>query len=244
MDIKQVASKIKSQLLTKNNLLLKAAAIKKVVLSLDHNSLLISKPFVSYKLEGEFLDILKKNGFKLDYRTDGVITLSEENSEGYWNFYDKPNEKSELRLDLCVVFGVYESERGVVLRSDTSGGYLSPAILRSHLKVFEAVAQYKVTKIHPLVKEIVAGQGKTVVSWKQLGLGGLRSVPALFDELTIQSGRRTSSLKDLARSSVSPFDPSPVDQEERLFLPETYQPLLFELWWEQLRDFKGDLLCP
>lgn len=236
MDKKAQAEQIKGQLLTKEQLMEKAADYKGIMINFKNNSLLVSEPFGTYELVGAFLAAMKEWRFTLTHRQDGVTTLSDDlEKDSYWNFKDK------LLLNLCASFSVNEHNRGVVLLPCASGTFLSSIRHSSNFRIFRVVAKYD-AKAHPLVGEMVAENGEVIVSWTQLKLGGIRSIPMLFEEFLYINGTGRQGIERLASSSVSPLEPNPVARgQEEYFLTEPYQPLLFKLWMTQLYDFKNSL---
>ena len=98
--------------------------------------------------------------------------------------------------------------------------------------------------LHTLIMVAANVETPPVIHWSEIELGGVKSVGRLFDELF---GRNEKAM-ELARSTLSPFDPSPnpkgtvLEIKDRLFILEDYQPTLFRQWKEQLQDFKTSLV--
>jgi len=80
-----------------------------------------------------------------------------------------------------------------------------------------------------------------VIFWGDINLGGIKSVGWLFDE---QYGKN-KRVVELARSTLSPFSPSPYQKgafnetQDRSFVKEVDQPRLFRQWEEQLLTFRN-----
>jgi hypothetical protein len=94
---------------------------------------------------------------------------------------------------------------------------------------------------HPLIKETTNDNPRPVIYWGNINLGGVKSVGWLFDE---QYGKN-KQVVELARSTLSPFNPSPYQRgsfneiQDRLFVEEVDQSKLFRRWKEQLLTFRN-----
>lgn len=242
-----LVSEIKEHLFTEEDLIKKALASKN--LTLKQSNPFFSDTIITYLLNGVFLEGLEKNGFKLTKRDDGVITLSDEYSSHtginscYWNFRNREGEKDELALALGVGAAVNQRQRGVVLMPHAPGTFLSPAAIDPQKRVFEVAVQVSPTT-PPIVHEIVNFDGEITVSWTEFGLGGIRDLKGLFREFS----NRDDMIEQLCRSGISPFWFNPFTstmkdglsfKEDKLFLPEPFQPMLFHIWTEQLKEFKN-----
>ena len=193
-----------------------------------------TKTLGSYKLEGEFLEALKKNGFKLDKREDGITTLYDENPPNdYWNF----KEENELLITLHLKPHVSKRERGVVFHPLAHGTFLSPVDGLIMFRFFKVVADYD-TKTHPSVRRLVNEEvGTFTVSWTEIGLGGIKIIGELFDEFVGYKEK----IKELAKSRFNPFEPDPKEDCWK-FIPEPFQPALFNIWQKQVDEFKSELV--
>lgn len=205
-----------------------------------------SEPMYSCDLTGRFLDALKQHGFRLTPRTDGVITLLDENPQSpmsgfiasnYWNFRDRDGERDKLSLSIGTVATISQKEGGVILMPSVVGTFLSPSDVLPQLRVFEVVAQFE-ANVHSVVRHIVDNKGKVTVSWDDIGLAGIRNLAEIFKEFKGGSEK----LELLALSALSPFDPNPcAGFEESLYLPKPYQSALLGVWRTQLDQLKAIL---
>ncbi len=200
--------------------------------------------FGRYRIEGRFLEALNRAGFKLYPRTDGITTLVDENPQSptpgfrpsnYWNFKTTGEKTDELLFDIGLIAFLRQKARGIVLIPHVSSPFLSPADTLPQYRVFVVISGFD-PQAHPIIHQIAINKGEKIVSWTDIGLGGIRSIQELFLEFT--SGNK--ELERLARSCVSPFDPDPFPRTSvsDKYLPEPHQQALFELWNKQLERFK------
>lgn len=235
----EIAAQIKEQLLSAQQLIEKAA----VFLGLGNkNEEVFSgyrlKPLCQYELTGEFLKALQTGGFEYKERPDGVITLSGESNK-YWNFRRREGEKDKLLLSLELLPNISEPDRGVVFTPMVFGTFLSPGEVSISLEVFRVVLKNNLEK-HPLIHKVVAADGKLVVTWTNIQLGGIRSLQTLFEEFV----NRNKKINELRHNPLSPFDFQPHlcrDLTEPYYLPESIQPLILQLWRYQLENFVNAL---
>lgn len=212
-----------------------------------------SQPIRVYKLESEHLASLEKHGIRHEPRPDGIFTLVDHGHQepapghapsNYWNF---KREEGKLEFDLSISLGVVlvmnKRRRGIELWPSAHGSFLSPVDKLPNLRMFQALVEND-KKAPAVAKRIIAsGKGSLVVSWTDLGLGGIRSIGDLFCEFT--SGNKR--VDDLANHHYVFFpDPRPVRQQtsEELFITEPAQPDLFETWWKQLKNYQQSLSLP
>jgi hypothetical protein len=213
-----------------------------------------SEPIKTYMLDDELLAILEKQGIKIEPRPDchfNVFTLVDTNPQepaprfapsNWWNFKTLEDEsgKFDLRVSLSFIFWVNNEKRGIVFTPQAHGSLVSPADRLPNLRMFKALVESD--KDAPAVaKEIAASDCSIVVTWTDLGLGGIRRLSDLFDELAGQN----ETLKKLGRED-DVFDPSPYSpkfqkQGDELFIAEPAQPKIFQAWRKQLKDYQSRL---
>jgi len=247
-DFKKIEADIVKQLISHEQLVEKAFVSRGLKLG-QGDPYFYSNTIVTYELNGGFLEVLEKNGFKLKKRvsgiiTNGVITLIDENWQenipgyspsNYWNFRNNDKEKDKLILRLKVQARINYRKRGVVLRPAAIGTFLSPTDFLPNKRIFEIAFQYNPT-IHGVIHEIADGNGEIIIDWTNIGLGGIRHIAYLFDEFC--GGKK--ELKELALSQrLSPFNPN-LDSEKK-YLPEQFQSMLFDLWEAQIKEFKAKI---
>jgi hypothetical protein len=233
------AVSIGEQLLNKEQLIAKATAS----LGFEGTTPVLGK----YELNNDFLSALRAHGFEYGQRVDvdGIATLAGPQprkkdviaDSWYWNFKTR-NDEQALTLELIPFLS--ESDRGVIFRPYARGTSISAKDPLVNFKVFEVVAKYD-PKAHALVGKVVSGQGKITIYWIDIHLGGIRSLYTLFEEF--RGGNK--AIGSLSHSPSSPFDPNPRRQyiyaPEDVFLPEPFQPALFQLWEDQLGEFQRSL---
>lgn len=247
MSINLERARIVSNLISTEGLIRKALEHFNLELLQRVSDSWVSAPFATYKIEGIFLVALERNNFSLEKRVDGVTTLCDNSSQNhmpgcnpsnYWNFWCEGKKQDEIELDLKLgVRAVVSSrDRGIILQPQAGGGCLSPMDFLPQLRVFQTITEFD-HSANPIVKKMVDGQGKIVVGWTDIGLGGIRDLHRLFEEFCDGN----DIIKTLANSNLSPFDPTPFDKQAvtTFYIPEPCQRMLFWLWSEQLDHFKA-----
>lgn len=176
------------------DLLRKAAAHKGLKLH-EGASKTYSEPIKVYELDDKLLAILAERGVKRQDRPDcrnKIFTLVDENPQkevlgwspsNYWNFklLDGDECKFNLQVTLSVSFGINLEKRGIVFVPQAHGSFLSPVDQLPNFRMFKALVESD--KNAPAVaKELAASDGSIVVTWTELGLGGIRKFADLFAE--------------------------------------------------------------
>ncbi|MBI5732665.1 hypothetical protein HY967_01755 [Candidatus Jorgensenbacteria bacterium] len=207
----------------------------------------------TFNLERGFISALEKQGF-----TFGPGTKPPHNEMAYLSGHSDQRGsevfesdcwawgKEEKNIQLTVYFrlSVAERERGVLCIPYVWGNCSGGACHRPTIDKFVKVVAEHFPDTHPLIREAVNADFRPVISWRDIGLGGIRSIEELFDELY----GRNEKVAKLAGSSLSPFDPDPnprksiLEVTDRAFVVETDQPTLFKRWRDQLQFFKTDLV--
>lgn len=215
----------------------------------------VSKTIKEYALDDTTLDALSKLGFKKIVEEQyGMMSLMDQNpqdprdySEGFvpsnnWNFKRRAEGEDrsfDARINLHVDFSIDMARRGVVLHPQAMGTSVSPADRGPNLRMFRAL-----TRMDPdapkIAKEIAESNGSIMVTWSDLGLGGLRNLSRLFDEFV--NGNET--IRSMTKLNI--FDPSPDLYQGRhrgdlIYITEPGQPLLFEEWKRQLKNVRARL---
>lgn len=241
--------------------LCRMAAERKGLKLREGGSKTVSEPLASIELSAVVLRKLDELGIKRHERPDDVFTLADTNPQvhtpgwtdsNYWNF--KPidlekgpvssemirrNLKYDLRVDLSVELRVNQRERGVVFVPQASGTFLSPSDPLPNFRMFKALVE--IVGEMPYVAREIASDGSIVVTWTDLGLGGLRSIMELYREFS--NGK--PALEELARRDGI-FDPSPFPAPNSQvstfrYIAETEQPRLFRRWKEELDEYRAKL---
>lgn len=209
-----------------------------------------SKPIKEYIINDEILAVLEKGNIKRQDRSDcegKLFTLVDENPQeggpryspgNYWNFQLLESDKSkfDLRVKLHIYLYIDVKKRGVVLIPKGFGPYVSPFDSLSHFRMFAKLADSD-DKAPAVAKELAASDGSIVISWTELGLGGIRSLSQLFSEFA-GDNERIARLGELGEV----FDPIPNPRYEqpkdKLFITEPAQPKLFQVWRAQLNEYR------
>lgn len=236
---------INENLITEGQIIEKATKSLKN-LTLNKGSFYYTSSLGSYELiDSKFADALKKAGFKITSRKDGILTLSDENPQNevsgwapstYWNFHNSEEKRDALNLELRLIPHMNYKERGIIFWPWVKGGYLSACAHLSSLRIFKVVAEYDKHAREPIKQ--VAQNEKLIVPFKNIDLAGIRSIKTLFNEFM----HGNDNLERLACSTASPFNPNPYSLEitsktELLYAPEDIQALIFQVWETQLNNF-------
>ncbi len=231
----------------------KASEHKGLKFSEGSGSIIQTHTIVTYVLDKKLLDLLAERGIKKQPRSDDVFTLVDENwqekSVGgfheteYWNFKTKEGEKHlELEVGLAVTMALVEEDRGIRFYPATRSTLVSPGSGLSHFRMFKTLVESGTKEVLPVVRELAQSEGHIVVSWTDLGLGGIRSFHSVYQEFFGEN----KAICDLAMQSHGRvFDPDPYQplssKKDKMFIAEPAQPRVIKGWKEQLRKYKQSL---
>lgn len=241
--------------LTRLGLFRKAAAHKGLRLH-EGNSKAYSEPIKEYVLDEKRLAVLAKRNIRRKDRLDGtneIFTIVDENPQekapgwspsNYWNFKlaDGDRHGFDLRITLSVSFIINFEKRGVVLMPRAHGLFVSPVDHLPNFRMFKALVESD-SEALAVTKELAASDGSIVVTWSELGLGGIRRLEELFAEFAGSNETVTRLGRD-----GNVFDPAPYPRccrhaDDTLFIPEPAQPKLFETWRAQLNEYRSQLVA-
>lgn len=235
------------------DLLRKAAAHKGLTLH-EGASKAYSEPIRVYELDGGLLAVLAERNIKRQDRPDcrnEIFTLVDENPQekvpgwspsNYWNFklIEGDKRKFDLRVTLSVGFGLNLEKRGIVLVPQAHGSYVSAADSLPNFRMFKALVEND-EDAPAVAKELAASDGSIVVSWTELGLGGIRKLSHLFSEFAA----RSEAVVQLGTNGEI-FSPAPNPRYQQpgdeLFVAELAQPKLFQAWRAQLNEYRAHLV--
>lgn len=214
-----------------------------------------SEPIKEYLLDEKLLAALAKLNIKRQDRPDcrnEIFTLVDENPQkkvpgwspsNYWNFKLLEGDKREfdLRMTLPVGFGINFEKRGVVLVPQAHGPFLSAGDQLPNFRMFKALTEND-ADAPAVAKELAASEGTIVVTWTELGLGGVRRLADLFKEFTA----RNETVAQLGGNGEV-FDPAPnpryLQPGDELFIPEPAQPGIIQTWRAQLSEYRSQLVA-
>lgn len=200
-----------------------------------------------YTLNDKLLVFLAKQGIKRQDRSDcnnKIFTLVDENHQekaygfvpsNYWNFdFDllkdnNKNGKFDLRVTLRVRFEINIQERGIVFWPMVCGPFVSASSKLSNYRLFKALVENDKDAL-AIAKELAVSDGNIIITWTDIGFGGLRKVPDLFAEFAGQN----EAIKQISEK-LTLFYPPPKGSE--LFIAETDQPIIFQAWRSQLNEY-------
>jgi hypothetical protein len=236
------------------DLLRRAAAYKGLKLR-EGASRACSEPIKTYFLDSKLLAVLAERGIKKQPRPDcnyQVFTLVDENPQekfpgwapsNYWNFKPLDNGRGfDLRVTLSVHLSISVKSRGIVLVPEAYGSFVSPADRLPNFRMFKALVEND-DAAPDIAKELAASDGSIVVTWTDLGLGGIRRIADLFNEFAGQN----ETVKRLAWNEEI-FNPVPYPRyqkpSEELFVAEPVQPKILRTWRQQLDDYRTRLVLP
>jgi len=240
--------------LTLLDLLRRAAAHKGLRLH-EGASKAYSEPIKEYTLDERLLAALAERNIKRRDRPDcrnEIFTLVDENPQtkvpgwslsNYWNFklVDGDKCRFDLRVTISVGFGINFEKRGVVLVPQAHGSYVSAADQLPNFRMFKALVELD-TDAPAVAKELAASDGTAIVTWTELGLGGIRRLADLFTEFAA----RNETVARLGRNGEV-FDPAPSPRYKQpgdeLFIPEPEQPQIIETWRSQLNEYRSHLVA-
>lgn len=213
-----------------------------------------STPVWKFVLNDEFLAALQKQGFTFEVGKkpphDTMRYLSGNSDQRRVEIFESDcwawkREETNHKLEIWFRLSVSEHKRGVVCVPESFGNCHGGPCHQPTINRFVKVVAEHFPNVHSLITDSAnANDGRVVISWSSFGEAGIKSVGRLFDELYGSNKK----VKNLAQSTLSPFDPNPYgcegpiwEPEDRIFIPEKYQSLLFEQWKEQLRSFQNSL---
>jgi hypothetical protein len=209
------------------------------------------KPIKVYVLDDRLLAVLAERGIKRQTRPDcqnEIFTLVDENPQkkepgwapsNYWNF-KLDGHKFDLRVFLSVGFELNTKRRGIVVWPHAHGSFVSPVDQLPNFRMFKTLVESD--KDAPaLAKELATSDGSIVVTWTDLGLGGICRLADLFAEFV--DGNET--IEQVGRSQEV-FDPVPYPRywksDDELFVAEPAQPKIIQVWQTQLREYRASLV--
>ncbi|MFA6594557.1 MAG: hypothetical protein WCT16_04880 [Candidatus Buchananbacteria bacterium] len=212
-----------------------------------------SQPIKEYTLDDKLLAVLASQGIKQQARPDcrgEIFTLVDKNPQeknldfapsNFWNFelVEGQGRKFDLRVSLQVSCYIHLKKRGIVLRPVASGCYVSASDRLPNWRMFKALVESD-ESAPSIAKELALSDGEVLVTWTDLDLGGIRTSSDLFAEFS--NGRRT--IGQLASLNIV-FDPPPyltLWQRNQWFITEPAQSKLFQVWRQQLDDYRSSLI--
>lgn len=215
-----------------------------------------SKAFDTRKISGVFLKELKSNNFSLDYRDDGVITLSDDNkqkergellSSNYWNFRNNEEKKDPLILEMRIRGRLDGKERGIHCYPCVTGSFLSPADHLPQWRVFKIlfnIIQNNETEgCKKIVRDIAQSEkGVVFVSWSDISnsymhLSGIRTISKLFGEFIRGHENLQRLISTCPHLEIFSF----IGEKEDFFVSEHLHLEIFDLWKEELNEFIFEL---
>ena len=236
------------------DLLRKVAAHKGLKLQ-EGASKAYSEPIKVYTLDNKSLAMLAERNIKREDRPDcrnEIFTLVDENpqekvpgwaSSNYWNFKLLEGDKSkfDLRVTLSVGFGLNLEKRGVVLVPQAHGSFLSPADSIPNFRMFKALVESD-ADAPEVARELAASDGTIVITWTELGLGGIRKLSHLFSEFVA----RNETVAQLGGNGEV-FNPAPHPRYQQpgdeLFIAEPAQPKVIQAWRMKLNEYCAHLVA-
>lgn len=239
---------------TRLDLLRQATAYKGLKLK-EGVSKAYSEPIKAYILDDKLLAILAERGIKRQDRPDcqnRIFTLVDENPQkdvpgyapsDYWNFelLEGDGRKLDLSVSLSVGFNLNIEKRGIVFWPQAHGSFVSAADRLPNFRMFKALVEND-DEAPAVAKELAASDGSIVVSWTDLGFGGIRSLADLFAEFA----GRNDTIVQLGRDQKV-FDPVPnlryQQPGDELFVVEPAQPRVIQTWREQLNEYRACLVA-
>ncbi|MCH8987107.1 hypothetical protein IIA94_02995 [Patescibacteria group bacterium] len=214
-----------------------------------------SEPIRVYTLGGKLLAVLAKQRIKRRARPDckdRIFTLVDENPQNelpgwkpsnYWNFEQLKGDEHNfnLRVSLSIELGLGIEKRGVVLLPLAHGTLVSAGDQLPNFRMFKALVEND-GKAPEVAKELAISNGSIVVTWTDLGLGGIRKLTDLFAEF---AGGKKSIVQLNQNQKV--FDPVPSPRHQKpcdeLFIAEPAQSIVIQTWRSQLHEYCNSLVA-
>lgn len=238
------------ELFTLRALLDKAAELKGIkVLSVSHSGA-TTESIAELAPDDAMLRHLRKQGILYE-ENDSMCYLRDTNpqpppphgfaSSDGWSFKRKEGGGGfDFALKLHVGMRQVAVERGILLWPVVYGTCASACDSLPNHRLFKALVEGPGATVPDVARELAQSEGIISVTWTELGLGGLRSIRALFDEFI----QRKQELWELGLTHKV-FDPKPLQTFEKPdhdpFLIESAQPRLFRLWKSQVDAYRSRL---
>ena len=230
------------------DLLRKAAAHKGLKFE-ENVSRVCTEPFKTYVLDDELMraladrDIVRKHSeHPLNLWAIGDRKYQQGDSTmqhaHWWRFgflKDKPTER-DFRLQLLVALEFNQTKRSIVFHPEVSATLAHPANQYLNCRMWNVLVEIDKDS-SSVAKELAAGgEAGLLVTWTDMGLGGIRSFENLFDEFA--DGKQT--LCDLAQSREV-FFPLPYARYEspgdEIFVVENMHHIVFDTWERQRYEY-------
>jgi len=204
-----------------------------------------SEPVGTFNLDTAFIIALNRHGFTFDTGTkpphDEMQYLNGHSDQQGAEMFESDcwawkRTETYPQLDVRFRLRVSEEKRGIVCEPHVWGNCAGGACHQPTIDKFMKVVSEHFSDLHPLITRATDVETPPIIYWSEIGLGGIKSVGRLFDELF----EKNKKVIELAHSALSPFEPDPQQQasiinpKDRIFVPEDYQPQLFRQWKEQL----------
>lgn len=216
------------------------------------NDIHSSENLLQITLEQPHLAILARHNIKRQNRAGNTdyFYLIDENPQqivpGWspscgWSYKRKEDKSFDLTTSIYAHLAISNEFRGIVLTPKVSGTGASACDLLPNVRMCKALVEVVGDDAHAAAKVMAAAEdGAHVVSWTDMGLGGIRSMADLFHEFR----RGNEELRRLA-DSHRVFDPDPwpefILSHEKRFVVEHQQPRTFVQWRSQLAQYKNSL---
>ena len=211
----------------------------------------------TYVLDDTLLATLYQRGFKRQPRPDTrhqIFTLVDENPQeprpgyiasNYWNFKLLEGEgprQFDLAVSLSFQLWIDTAERGIVFKPWAVGTGMSAGDRLPVLRMIRALVEND-PDAPAVLKELAESEGTLVVTWSDLGLGGIQTLSSLYFEFS----RGRKHVEDLGRSWQGVFTPDPQLSgrigQERLYITEPVQPRVVRAWRAQLKEYRNQLVA-
>ena len=205
-----------------------------------------SDPIKTYVLGDDELFFLNQQGI-VDGGYPGEkkhhILIDTNASEGArWSFQRCKTKKQEFNLsvELWVGIEIDIKKRGVVFWPRAASSFISPAERFPQFRMFKALVDSDKNAL-VVAKEIAESDGSIIITWSELGLGGIRKLSSLFHEFA----GGNDLVRDLARRVSGIFTPAPSQQfqqpSQEMYIAEPAQAVVFENWRKQLKSYRARL---
>jgi len=231
---------------TAEELLKKAAAFLGLELKYISSFRATSNSIKEYVLDGRLLKALAEKRIVRHNRPDDIFTLADENPQestpgwspsNFWNFklFKDGKKGYDLRVALQANFRIVQSKRGVMFWPMVPGGFISAGDSLPNYRMFKVLVEND-ESAPEIAKRLAESDGEIVVTWTDIGLGGIRTMVDLFEEFSVGK----DAIKQVARSARI-FEPAPYGRTTDLFIAEPAQPRVMQTWKKQLEQYRVSL---
>lgn len=185
----------------------------------------ITKPLTNILLTDEIFSSLNEWGIK----KISQFHLKDLKEEVSWIFFPF---QPQMFISFQLILKIEKRKRGVIFYPFVGCYGFMDFKPSSHLKFMKCIVNLLKRKeiFHHLVYQLTDDKS-VVTTWEQLGLGGIRTLNDLFNEFIGERIFSKRQFRDFGLEEISP------KSEEQIYVKESVQPLIFEEWESQGKNY-------